>query len=163
MNTSKIQGQIIRPFSPAIGKYKLPNDTISLINTHVDGILKDQNKIDELYNGDNLAGEIKYEVKITKEFLKALPEMNQLIEKQLLYIDDEKNFKSKTSRNIFFQNQTHINNKAHSGKMYPLDLLFEESKTFDNFLKGKGDTLPAVIREAIYDKYNGKVKIVSQI
>ena len=69
MNRSTIQGQIIRPFSPAIGKYKLPNETISLINTHVDGILKDQNKIDELYNGDNLAGEIKYEVKITKEFL----------------------------------------------------------------------------------------------
>ena len=46
MNSDTIQGQIIRPFSPAIGKYKLPNETISLINTHVDGILKDQNKID---------------------------------------------------------------------------------------------------------------------
>ena len=101
--------------------------------------------------------------KITKEFIEALPEMNQLIEKQLLYIDDEKNFKSKTSQKIFFQNQTYINKKAHSGKMYPLDLLFEDSKTFDNFLKGKGDALPAVIREAIYKKYNGKVKIVSQI
>ena len=97
------------------------------------------------------------------DFLNALPEMNQLIEKQLLYIDDEKNFKSKTSRKIFFQNQTHINNKANSGKMYPLDLLFEDSKIFVNFLKGKGDTLPAVIREAIHYKYNGKVKIVSQI
>ena len=101
--------------------------------------------------------------KITNEFIKALPEMNQLIEKQVLYVADEKNFKSITSRKIFFQNQTHINNKAHSGKIYPIDLLFEESKAFDNFLKGKGDTLPAVIREAIYDKYNGKVKIVSQI
>ena len=101
--------------------------------------------------------------KITNEFIKALPEMNQLIEKQLLYVADEKNFKSITSRKIFFQNQTHINNKAHSGKIYPIDLLFEENKAFDNFLKGKGDTLPAVIREAIYDKYNGKVKIVSQI
>jgi len=30
MNESMIQGQIIRPFSPAIGKYKLSNDTISL-------------------------------------------------------------------------------------------------------------------------------------
>ena len=69
MNSSTIQGHIIRPFSPAIGKYKLPNEIINLINAHVDDILKDQNKIDELYNGDNLAGEIKYEVKITKEFL----------------------------------------------------------------------------------------------
>ena len=69
MSENKIQGQIIRPFSPAIGKYKLPEEIINLINVHVDEILKDQNKIEELYNGDNLAGEIKYEVKITKDFL----------------------------------------------------------------------------------------------
>ena len=75
--------------------------------------------------------------KITKEFIEALPEMNQLIEKQLLYIDDEKNFKSKTSRKIFFQNQTYINKKAHSGKMYPLDLLFEENVVFQIALQRK--------------------------
>ena len=69
MNQNKIQGQIIRPFSPAIGKYKLTDETIDLINNHVDEILKDQNKIEELYNGDNLAGEIKYEVKLEKDFL----------------------------------------------------------------------------------------------
>ncbi|MBI04871.1 MAG: hypothetical protein CMI96_03530 [Pelagibacteraceae bacterium] len=69
MNKNTIQGQIIRPFSPAIGKYKLPDQTVNLINQHVDEILKDQNKIEELYNGDNLAGEIKYEVKIEKKFL----------------------------------------------------------------------------------------------
>ena len=30
MNESMIQGQIIRPFSPAIGKYKLSDDTCLL-------------------------------------------------------------------------------------------------------------------------------------
>ena len=34
MNESMIQGQIIRPFSPAIGKYKLSDDTITTLNNH---------------------------------------------------------------------------------------------------------------------------------
>ena len=63
MNDNTIQGEIIRPFSPAIGKYKINENIINLINNHIDEILKDQNKIEELYNGDNLAGEIKYEIK----------------------------------------------------------------------------------------------------
>ena len=40
MNESMIQGQIIRPFSPAIGKYKLSDDTITTLNNHIDEILK---------------------------------------------------------------------------------------------------------------------------
>ena len=49
MNENMIQGQLIRPFSPAIGKYKLSVDTINTLNNHIDEILKDENKIDELY------------------------------------------------------------------------------------------------------------------
>mgnify|MGYP001175651722 CR=1 FL=1 len=67
--TNKISGQIIRPFSPAIGKYKIPDNTIAVLNNHIDEILKDENKIEEQYHGDNLAGEIKYEFKLTREFL----------------------------------------------------------------------------------------------
>jgi len=69
MTNEKIHGEIVRPFSPAIGKYKIPTDTIHKLNIHIDNIIKDQNKIEELYNGNNLAGEIKYEVKISKDFL----------------------------------------------------------------------------------------------
>lgn len=65
----KISGQIIRAFSPAIGKYKISENLIKVINDHIDIILKDQNKIEELYHGKNLAGEIKYEIKLTKEFI----------------------------------------------------------------------------------------------
>ena len=65
----KISGQIIRAFSPAIGKYKISDKLINTINKHIDFILDDQNKIDELYHGKNLAGEIKYEIKLTKEFI----------------------------------------------------------------------------------------------
>jgi len=66
---NKIQGQIIRPFSPTIGRYKLPAQTITILNDHIDNILKDENKIEELYHGKELAGEIKYELKLTKDFL----------------------------------------------------------------------------------------------
>ena len=66
---NQITGQIIRAFSPAIGKYKISKDLIESINTYVDTILEDQNKIETLYHGNNLAGEIKYEIKLTKEFI----------------------------------------------------------------------------------------------
>ena len=69
MDNNIIQGQIIRPFSPPIGKYKLTKETIEVLNNYIDEILKDENKIDDLYHGKNLAGEIKYELRLTKDFL----------------------------------------------------------------------------------------------
>ncbi len=69
MNKNVIQGQIIRPFSPTIGKYKIPNNIINILNDHIDKILKDENKLEKLYHGKELAGEIKYEIKLDKEFL----------------------------------------------------------------------------------------------
>ena len=53
MNESMIQGQIIRPFSPAIGKYKLLDDTITTLNNHIDEILTDENKIIQLSDFGN--------------------------------------------------------------------------------------------------------------
>ena len=66
---NKIQGQIIRPFSPCIGRYKIPDETVIILNDHIDNILKDENKIEELYHGKELAGEIKYELKLTRDFI----------------------------------------------------------------------------------------------
>ena len=65
----QIQGQIIRPFSPTIGKYKISDNIINILNDHIEEILQDENKIEKLYHGKELAGEIKYEIKLTKEFL----------------------------------------------------------------------------------------------
>ena len=69
MNDNIIQGQIIRPFSPAIGKYKLPEKIINILNIHIDEIIKDEKRIEELYHGKNLAGEIKYEIELSKDFI----------------------------------------------------------------------------------------------
>ena len=69
MNENLIQGHIIRPFSPAIGKYKISQNIIDTLNNHIDEILKDEEKIEELYHGKNLAGEIKYEIELSKDFI----------------------------------------------------------------------------------------------
>ena len=69
MNENLIQGHIIRPFSPAIGKYKISQKIIDTLNNHIDEILKDEKKIEELYHGKNLAGEIKYEIELSKDFI----------------------------------------------------------------------------------------------
>lgn len=69
MNDNLIQGKIIRPFSPAIGKYKLHEKIISVLNDYIDEILKDEKKIEESYHGKNLAGEIKYEIELSKDFI----------------------------------------------------------------------------------------------
>ena len=52
MNENKIQGHIIRPFSPAIGKYKIPQITIDALNEFIDQILNDEKKIEDNYYGD---------------------------------------------------------------------------------------------------------------
>ena len=69
MNENLIQGHIIRPFSPAIGKYKISETIINSLNNHIDEIIKDEKKIEDLYHGNNLAGEIKYEIELTKDFI----------------------------------------------------------------------------------------------
>jgi len=69
MNENLIQGHIIRPFSPAIGKYKISQNIIDTLNNHINEILKDEEKIEELYHGKNLAGEIKYEIELSKDFI----------------------------------------------------------------------------------------------
>ena len=69
MNENKIQGHIIRPFSPAIGKYKIPQKTIDVLNDFIDQILKDEKKIEDNYYGNQLAGEIKFELKLSNDFI----------------------------------------------------------------------------------------------
>ena len=69
MTENLIQGQIIRPFSPAIGKYKLSQNIIEILNKYIDEILKDDQKIEESYHGQKLAGEIKYEIELSKDFI----------------------------------------------------------------------------------------------
>ena len=62
---------IIRPFGPSIAKLKLPNEIILELNKFVDGIISDKKKSIELDHGENLAGNVKQEFKVTPEILKS--------------------------------------------------------------------------------------------
>jgi hypothetical protein len=61
--------QILRPFSPAIGKYKLPTELIKDLNNYVDGVISNKKLARKLDHGKNLAGEVSQEFLLSKEFL----------------------------------------------------------------------------------------------
>ena len=61
--------KIHRPFSPAIGQYKIPIQFINEINEYVELVNKNNKLKDELNHGKSLAGEVSYEIRITEEFL----------------------------------------------------------------------------------------------
>ena len=63
-----IKGIIFEPFSPKIGKFKLPDSVINDINTFIDNI--DNEKLQkDLDHGPNLAGQVTQEIKLTKDIL----------------------------------------------------------------------------------------------
>ena len=63
-----VKGIIYEPFSPKIGKFKLPDSVINEINTFVENLDKENLK-KELDHGPNLAGQVTQEIKLTKEIL----------------------------------------------------------------------------------------------
>jgi hypothetical protein len=75
---SKENFTIIRPFGPSIAKLKLPNEIILELNKFVDGIIGDKKKSIELDHGENLAGNVKQEFKVTPEILKSSGLLNFL-------------------------------------------------------------------------------------
>ena len=60
---------INRPFSPPIGKYKIPNNLISNLNTYVDEVINDRKKTKDLDYGDNLVGEVVKNLSFQKKLL----------------------------------------------------------------------------------------------
>ena len=60
---------INKPFSPPIGKYKIPNNPISNLNTYVDEVINDRKKTKDLDYWDNLVGEVSQEFIISKKIL----------------------------------------------------------------------------------------------
>jgi len=60
---------IVRPFSPPIGRYKIPQNLINDLNNYVEEVLKDRNKTQQLDFGKNLVGEVTQELLISESFL----------------------------------------------------------------------------------------------
>ena len=67
--STEINFQFIKPFGPMICKVSMPKDIIKGLNDYVDETIKNEKKINELDHGKNLAGNVKQEFKLEKEFI----------------------------------------------------------------------------------------------
>ena len=60
--------QLIRPFGPTVAKVTMPKDIIDELNKYVDEIINDETKSKKLDYGKMLAGNVKQEFLLEKEF-----------------------------------------------------------------------------------------------
>ena len=63
------QMKILRPFGPSVAVVKIPQEIIEKLNEYSDKIINDEKKSNELDWGKNLAGEVKQEFKLEKDFM----------------------------------------------------------------------------------------------
>ena len=61
--------EILRPFGPAVLKFKMPEHLINALNSHADHVLKNEELIKKLDHSRNLAGRIRHEFLIEAEKL----------------------------------------------------------------------------------------------
>lgn len=71
-NANNPQLVLIKPFGPSIVKLKLPDLLVSQMNEYVDNILDNENKTKELDHGFQLAGNVKQELLLEKEFMEKI-------------------------------------------------------------------------------------------
>ena len=64
--------EVLKPFGPSIVKIKMPNKMISEINEYVDKVIRDENKIKELNEGDKLIGKVQQEFLMEINFMKQI-------------------------------------------------------------------------------------------
>ena len=64
--------EVLKPFGPSIVKIKMPNEMIKEINQYVDLVIKDDQKIKRLDEGDKLIGKVQQEFLMEVEFMKKI-------------------------------------------------------------------------------------------
>ena len=64
--------EVLRPFGPTIAKVRMPQNLIDKLNDYAESILNDKKKQDELNYGDKLAGNVKQEFVIEKEYMEKI-------------------------------------------------------------------------------------------
>ena len=60
--------QLIRPFGPIVAKVPIPKNIIDSLNKYVDEIINNESKSKKLDYGKNLAGYVKQEFLLEREF-----------------------------------------------------------------------------------------------
>ena len=76
----KPEVKVLKPFGPSIAKVKIPEETVNALNKYVDEAVKDEKKMKELNHGQNLAGNVKQEFKLTAKTMEELKWGNFLME-----------------------------------------------------------------------------------
>ena len=72
MELKKVKVEILRPFGPSIVKVRMPEEIINTMNNYVDETVKDEQKISKLDHGGQLAGKVKQEFLLEKEFMQKI-------------------------------------------------------------------------------------------
>ena len=67
-----INFEVLKPFGPSIVKIKMSNEMIKKINEYVDSVIKDEEKIKKLDEGDKLIGKVQQEFLMEVEFMKKI-------------------------------------------------------------------------------------------
>ena len=70
--------EVLKPFGPSIVKIKMSNEMIEQINKYVDSVIKDEQKIKKLDEGDKLIGKVQQEFLMEVEFMKKIKWANFL-------------------------------------------------------------------------------------
>ena len=60
---------IYRPFSPPIGKTRLPLELINDLNNYVETVINDEKLAENMNHGNYLAGQVTQEFRVSKDFL----------------------------------------------------------------------------------------------
>tara|TARA_A100000164_G_scaffold362202_1_gene377889 strand:+ start:205 stop:813 length:609 start_codon:yes stop_codon:yes gene_type:complete len=64
--------EVLKPFGPSIVKIKMPKEMIQRINEYVDLVIKDEQKIKKLDEGDKLIGKVQQEFLMEVDFMKKI-------------------------------------------------------------------------------------------
>tara|TARA_B100001029_G_C14859615_1_gene338400 strand:- start:73 stop:702 length:630 start_codon:yes stop_codon:yes gene_type:complete len=64
--------KVLKPFGPSVVKARLPDEIISEMNNYIDQVVKNTQKSKELDYGDQLAGNVKQEIVLEKDFMQKI-------------------------------------------------------------------------------------------
>ena len=67
--SEEIKMNVLRPFGPSVAKINMPEELINNLNNYVDKTILDIEKLDELDHGSKLAGNVKQEFRLEKNFI----------------------------------------------------------------------------------------------
>ena len=65
----EIKINVLRPFGPSIAKITMPTELVNNLNKYIDETILDIKKLEELDYGSKLAGNVKQEFKLEKDFI----------------------------------------------------------------------------------------------